>query len=150
MLLAVRHEDLDEFFEERAKGARITIHQTLRLDPIARTAAFDHVARQGVWCAAKADDAEPVPEMCGDNPDGFAYITQFCGAVGAQFVDVGHCANRLVDHRAFAVNELEVKAHRGEGEQQIGKDDGRIHVKLLCSGDCDLGCEAWGAANLKQ
>ena len=111
---------------------------------------LDHVTRQGIWRAAKADDGEAIVEVGSDLPDGLAYVTELCGAVSAESIDVRDGAHGIVDSRTFAVDELEVKSHRSEGKQQIGKDDCCIDVKLLRGSDRDLRSKLWRPANLQQ
>ena len=42
-------------------------------------------------------------------------------------------------HRPLAGLKLEVQAHGLQRQQQVGKDDGRVHAQLLGGGDGDLG-----------
>jgi hypothetical protein len=40
---------------------------------------------------------------------------------------------------AFAGDELEVEAHGGEGQQEVGEDDGGVDAEALGGGDGDFG-----------
>ena len=53
-------------------------------------------------------------------------------------------------HRAFAGLELERQAHGLERQQQVGKDDGRVHAQLFRGGDGDFGGELGLLADFDQ
>ena len=56
----------------------------------------------------------------------------------------------LVDDGAFAVDELEVEAHGGEGQQEVGEDDGGVDAEAFGGGDGDFGGDVGGAADVEQ
>ena len=87
----------------------------------------------------------------GDNfAYGLGYIAQFLGAVGAQILHVARGAYRVMNHRPFAGQELEIEPHAFQRQKQVGKDDGRIHVKLFRGGDGHLGGQLGILADLQQ
>jgi len=72
------------------------------------------------------------------------------GAVGVEGLDLGEGADGLVDDRAFSVDELEVEAHGGEGEEEVGEDDGGVDTEALGGGDGDFGGDFGGAADFEE
>ncbi len=88
--------------------------------------------------------------MRGHLLDGAGHVGQIVGAVGAQGADVLGGANRMMDHRPLAGLELEGQAHGLKRQQQIGKDDGRVHAQLFGGGDGDLGGDLGLLADLHQ
>ena len=139
-----------------AAGKSGRVHHFFRFDVVARAAAFDHVAGEGEGCAAEADDAECVAVGAGrgevflDAFDRLSDVAQFVDAVGLEGFDLGGGADGGMDLGAFAGDELEVDAHGGEGEKQVGEDDGRVDAEALGCGDGDLGGNLRGAADLEQ
>jgi hypothetical protein len=55
-----------------------------------------------------------------------------------------------VDDGAFAVDELEVEAHGGEGKEEVGEDDGGVDAEALGGGDGDFGGDVGGAADVEE
>ena len=67
------------------------------------------------------------------------HVSQIAGAVGAQRAHILGGAHRMMHHRPLAGLKLEVQAHRLQRQQQVGKDDGRVHAQLFRGGDGHLG-----------
>ncbi len=88
--------------------------------------------------------------MFGDFFYGVGDVEEVVGAVGAEGLDLFEGADGVVDYGAFAVDELEVEAHGGEGEQEVGEDDGGVDTEALGGGDGDLGGYAGGAADVEE
>ena len=65
--------------------------------------------------------------------DGAGDKEELLGAVGAEGLDVLQGANRRVDLRAFAGDELEVQAHGGEREQEVSEDDGSVAAEAAAT-----------------
>ena len=82
--------------------------------------------------------------------NGAGHVSQIVGAVGAQRAHILGRADGMMHHGPFAGLKLEVQAHRLQRQQQIGKDDGRIHAQLFGGGDGDFGGEIWLLADLHQ
>ena len=59
-------------------------------------------------------------------------------------------ADGLVDYGAFAVDELEVEAHGGEGKQEVGEDDGGVDAEAFGGGDGDFGGDRGSAADFEE
>ena len=79
------------------------------------------------------------------------HVTErFARLEAAQPVDVGGAPDRPVDRRPFALDEIEVEAHRGEGQEEIREEDRGVDVDhvdwLKRDGDGELGL----AADLEQ
>ncbi len=55
-----------------------------------------------------------------------------------------------MDLGAFVGDELEVEAHGGERQQQVGEDDGGIDAQALGGGDGDLRGDLRRAADVEQ
>ena len=132
------------------------VHEALGFDVVARAAALDHVAGEGEGRAAEADDAELVAfctgrsEVGGDLFDGAGDIQQILGAVGAQRAGLIGGADGGEDAWALVGDELEVEAHGGEGQQEVGEDDGSVNAEALGGGDGDFGGDLRGAADVEQ
>src|ERR1700761_8400824 len=88
--------------------------------------------------------------MAGDFADGCGDEVELARAVGAEGAYLLEGAEGLVDDGAFAVDELEVEAHGGEGEEEVGEDDGGVDAEALGGGDGDLGGEGGGAADVEE
>ena len=59
----------------------------------------------------------------------FADVAQVVGIGNREAVDVVRGPHGIVDHRPFARDEAQFQSHRLHGKQQIGEDDGGIHVQ---------------------
>ena len=61
-------------------------------------------------------------------------------------IDVGGRSDRVFDRRSLALDEIEVEAHRREGQQEIGEEDRGVHVddvdRLQRDGDRQVGLTA--------
>jgi len=55
-----------------------------------------------------------------------------------------------VDAGALVGYELEIEAHGGEGQKEVGEDDGCVDAQSLGGGDGDLGSDLRGAADFQQ
>ena len=150
LLRGVFAEDGDELVEQHPPRGGLAIHQRLGVDVVARASALDHVAGEGERCSAKADDAEAVFEVGDDALDGLGDVAEFGGAVGAQALNIGERANRMMNDRAFAGLKLKGQSHAFEGQQQVGEDDRGVDIELLGGGDGDLGGELGLLADFEQ
>ena len=65
-------------------------------------------------------------------------------------VEVGLGPQRLLDRRAFALDEVERNAHRLERQQQIGEQDRRVDVDAADRLQRDFGREVGRAADVEQ
>jgi hypothetical protein len=89
-------------------------------------------------------------EVFGDFFDGVGYVAEVVGAVGAEGLDLLEGTDGGVDDGAFTVDELEVEAHGGEGEQEVGEDDGGVDAEALGGGDGDFGGDVGCPADVEQ
>ena len=64
--------------------------------------------------------------------------------------DVGFGAERLLDARAFALDEVEGQAHRLEGQQQVREDDGGVDVDGVDRLQRDAGGQLGRPAELEE
>ena len=55
-----------------------------------------------------------------------------------------------MDDGAFAGDELEVEAHGGEGEEEVGEDDGGVDAEALGGGDGDFCGDFWGVRQISS
>ena len=101
-----------------------------------------------VSCESGAEEA--CVEVGGDFADGFGDVGELWRAVGAEGADLLEGAEGLVDDGAFAVDELEVEAHGGEREEEVGEDDGGVDAEALGGGDGDLGGDGGRAADVEE
>jgi len=76
--------------------------------------------------------------MVCDFLDSAGYIGEVGGAVGAQDANVLSGADGMVDDGTLAGLELEGQSHGFERQQQVGKDDGRVHTELFSGSDGDF------------
>ena len=65
-------------------------------------------------------------------------------------VDVGLAAQRVLDRRTFAVDEVEADAHRLERQQQIGEQNRGVHLDAADRLQRDFGGEIGRAAEVEQ
>jgi hypothetical protein len=77
-------------------------------------------------------------------------VLKLLGAVGSEGLNVLQRADGGVDDGTFAGDEFEVQAHGGEGQEQVGEDDGGVNSKALGCGNRDLGCDFWLSADIEQ
>ena len=85
--------------------------------------------------------------MAGDASDGFGDVRELWRAVGAEGANLVEGAEGLMDDGAFAVDELEVEAHGGEGQEEVGEDDGGVDAEAFGGGNLDLGGQGGRAAD---
>jgi hypothetical protein len=156
LLLRVGYEDSVELIHEERPCSIVRVHHLLGFDVVARTAAFDHVAGEGEGSATEADDAEAVAvrarsgEVRGNLFDGPGDVAEFVRAIGVEGLDLLEGADRGVNLGTFAGDELEVEAHGGKGEEEVGEDDGGVDVEALGGGDGDFGGDVGSAADVEQ
>ena len=81
---------------------------------------------------------------------GLGHVAQLVRTIDAQLVYIGGGAHRVVDHRSFPGQELEIETHAFQRQEKVGEDDGGIDIKLLRGGDRHLGGELRVLANLSS
>jgi hypothetical protein len=55
-----------------------------------------------------------------------------------------------MNHGTFARKELEVEAHRSEGQKEISEDDGCVDAESFGSGDRDLSGDLRSTADIEE
>jgi hypothetical protein len=128
LLSGIFRSDRDQLAHQFVPHLRRRIHHLLGVDVIARAAAFDHVTGQSERRTAESDHWQARSEVFADEAHRFGDIAQVGSAVSLQAGDVFFLPYWLLNHRPFTGGEMEWQAHDFEREQQIGKDDGCIHV----------------------
>ncbi len=58
-----------------------------------------------------------------------AHVAQIVGVAGRERIDVVGRTHGVADHRAFAFLIAQLEAHGLHRQQQVGEDDGGIHVE---------------------
>src|ERR1700758_2904952 len=71
---------LHELVPRRGRG----VHHFLRVDIVARSAAFDHVAGEREGRAAETDHREPIAEMFADKANRIGDVAQLGSAIGTK------------------------------------------------------------------
>ena len=128
--------------QQFAPGAAVAVHQRLGVQVIAAGTAFDHVAGQRERRAGKADQRKMGRQVAARLPDRFHDEIQRVDAFQLQHaVHVRRFADRVVDHRAFALGELQVHAHRLQDRQQVGEDDRGVHAQARHGGTHHLAAQ---------
>ena len=68
-------------------------------------------------------------ELAAEDADRFEHMPQRLARLERpQAIDVSGRSDGMFDRRPFAFDEIEVEAERSEGEQEIGKQDGGVHL----------------------
>ena len=89
-------------------------------------------------------------EVSGYELDGTGYVLEVVGRVGAEGLDLSVGADGGLDVGAFAGDEVEVEAHGGEGQEEVGEDDGGVDAEDFGGGDRDFGGDGGSAADFEQ
>ena len=107
----------------------LAIHQPLGNFVIARRTAFHRITDQRERRTRKTDQRNATIELSCGHPNSITHIRHglFGGSRG-QSIDIGHCANRVVYNRAFALYIVQIQTHRFENRQQILKNNRSIHI----------------------
>ena len=108
----------------------------------ART-TFDGITGQRERRAGETDDRHAGRHAGPRLPHGFHHEVQRLDAFQfAHAIDIAGRAHGIMDHRPFAVRELQIKTHRLQNGQQIGENDRRIDADAIDRGDHHLGAQA--------
>ena len=134
-----------------APGALVAVHQRLGVQVVAAAAPFDRVAGQRERRAGKADQrdvARQIGPRLADRLEDEVERAELFQLEDA--IDVGRRADGVVDHRPFALGEIQLQAHRLQDRQQVGEDDRRIDAQPLDGGTHDLAAELRVLAQLEK
>jgi hypothetical protein len=122
--------DLGEQRGQAVPGLGVGVHQRLREREVRRMAAFDRVRSQRERSAREADERDLALQLAPQHPDRVQHHAEVLARLEPpQGLDVRARPQRLLDHRTFAGLEVERDAEGGEGQQEIGEEDGRIHAE---------------------
>ena len=136
--------------EAMPRGRR-AVHQRLGVREVVRVAAFDRVRRERERRAGKSDERHAAGELLLDLPDRLEHVRQRFARLERAAADRGRLrAHRVLDRRAFALDEVEADAHRLERQQQIGKQDRGVDVDPPHRLQRDFGGEIGRSAEIEQ
>ena len=136
---------------EAVPGRRIPIHQRLGPREVARMAAFDGVRCQREGRSSETNQRYPPRKLALHLPDRVQHVRErFTRLEAADTVDVLLAPNRILDRRSLAVDEVEVDAHGLERQQQIGEENGGVHVDSADRLERDFRGEIGRAAQVEQ
>ena len=136
---------------EAVPGVGLPVHQRLGSRVVARRSTLDGVRRQGERRAAETDEGNAVGQLGAQQADGGEHVAErFARLEPAQPGDVVRRADRLVDDRAFALDEIERDAERLERQEQIREEDGGVDLDAVDRLQRHLGGQLRLAADVEQ
>ena len=138
--------------QSRCHAARLLVHERLGAEIVRRRPAFDRVGRQRERRAAEPDQRHASFELAAQEPDRLEHVRRAPRAARTSSGASTSAADRMgfVDRRAFAFDEIELEAHRREGEQQVGEEDRGVDVDDVDRLQRDVDGELRLAAELEQ
>ena len=143
--------DRSQPLAEAMPRIRVAVHQRFGAREVVRVAALDRIRREGKRRSRKPDQRNTTCKLVLDQLDGLEDVGQRNpGVERLQTVDVGGRADGVLDLRAFALNEIEGKSHRLERQQQIGKQDGCVHLDAADRLQSDFCGEIGRSTDLEQ
>ena len=114
-------------------------------------AAFDGVRREGERRAREADERDAAVERLLNLLDRDEHVRERLARLErVDARDVGFGLDRVFDRRPFALDEVEADAHRLERQQQIGKEDRRVHFDPADRLQRDLGGQIGRSTEVEQ
>ena len=128
----------------------LLVHERLGAEVVLRRAAFDGVGGQRERRAAETDERDASFELAAQEPDRLEHVAERFGLERRQARDVGRRPYRVLDRRSLALDEVELEAHRREGQQQVGKEDRGVEVDDVERLERDDDGELRLAAELEQ
>ena len=104
-------------------------HEALRERELAARLALDEVAGNRERPAAEADDGLVGAKLGPDESHGLEHRPEGLLGIGhAQSLDIGHRADRLVDHGADTLDEPDVDPHAEHRRHDVREHHGRIDI----------------------
>src|SRR5262245_56181193 len=101
---------------------RRSVHQSLGVRKGTRMAALDRVRRERKRRTREADQRYPAAQLALHLANGVEYVVEALARIEpSDALEVGLVAQRLVDRRPLALDEVEANPHRLERQQQIGE-----------------------------
>src|SRR5262245_35775235 len=105
-------------------------HQALGDRVVRALAAFDEITRERERGSRKSDERGLSVELAADHSDGGQYVAEALLRIDEpQLFDRRSAPHGFEEPRSFALRKLEWGAHRLEGQEDVGKEDRRIHAK---------------------
>src|SRR5262245_9285453 len=90
----------------------MAVHERLRACKIIRMSALDRVRGEREWRSGEADERDPTVELLLDQIDRFEHVRQrFTRVEQPEPLDVGGGLDRVLDLRAFTLDEIERQPH---------------------------------------
>ena len=106
----------------------LLVHERLGAEVVLRRSAFDGVSGHRERRAAETDQRNASRELAPQQPNRFEHVPERLGLERRQARDVSGGPDGVGDRRPLALDEVELEAHRREGEQQVREEDGRVEV----------------------
>ena len=123
---------VDEPAHQRVPRAGIGIHERLGLVVMTPAAPFNRVARQRERRAGEANQRHRRTQRRADRTDGVKDVLQRLRVQHRRdAVDVGGGANRVVNHRSFALGEFQVEPQRLENQQNVREQNRGVDIEDL-------------------
>ena len=133
----------------QTSGSRV--HQRLDRRELARRLAFDEVAGDRERPAAEADDGLLGRELGAHDANRLEQRRERLVGLGhAQPLDVGQRADRLGDHRADALDELDVEPHAEHRGHDVREHHGRVDAVAAHGLQRHLGAELGRVRDLPE
>lgn len=151
------HADVGNLGEELLGLLGIPVDPGLALGEELGAASLDHVAEQGPWRTAEADERHPSLELLPGEGDGIVDVAKLVGHVDVPLkyllvLAVVGVLQGLREVRPLLVHHLHHHPHCLRDHQDVGEDDGGINQALESldglkgKGRCDL----WVPAALEE
>ncbi len=106
----------------------LLVHERLGAEIVLRRPAFDGVGGQGERRTAEPDQRDASLELAAQEPNRLEHVAERFGFERRQARHVRSRSDGICDRRSLALDEVELEAHRREGEQQVRKENRRVEV----------------------
>ncbi len=139
-----------DLFHQRIPGALVAVHEALGMQEVSRSAAFHKVGRHGKGCPGETDERNGVHQVLAGLTDGIPDIAEVAVLHLPQAVHIFASAHRRRDGGSLTLQVFQFQAQWFDDEQQIRKDDGRIHAQGFGRMHGDLTDQIRGLAKLQH
>ena len=147
----VARERVGELLHQRVPRRRLGVHHPLHVQELAARLALDQVAGDGERAAAEADHRLVGAQLAAHDRDRLEDERHRLLRLGdGQPLDVGARADRLLDHRADVLDQLDVDAHPEQRQHDVGEHHGRVDVVAAHRLQRHLGAELGLVADLEE
>ena len=128
-LLNVSREPVGEALHQGMPRLRLGVHERLHARKVAARLALDEIAGDRERPAAEADDGLPGGELAAHDADALEQVRERLLRLGRpQARHVGGRADRLLDDRADALDELDLHSRPENRRHDVREHHGRIDV----------------------